>query len=221
MFRILVLLWAGLLTSSGADLTVKVSDNPAPTEVSEPIRALLQNKAVQLLAGERPVFEFWLVRELPLKSRPASNTNPFGAVPVAALLGVVSLSATGRDYRDDDVPPGIYTMRYLPQPQDGNHLGTAEFPSFALLVSPKLDAKPDSFTEAKPLVRASGKANPTDHPLVLSLRPASVAGSEFPTLATPIPEHKSVAIEMSARVPGDASPISIHFEIVYQGIGHK
>lgn len=221
-FGVASLFLAGGLCARAADMTVKVAEKPAPDSVHETIHSLLQNTAVQLVEDSKPVYEFWWVKEFKLPSKPAPPTSPFDGARPAALLGVISVSRTGRDYRDDDIPNGVYTLRYLLQPQDGNHLGTAEFPHFALLVPARLDTKPDAFTEARPLVRASSQGTATEHPLILSLRPLSL-GEEvpLPALATPIPDHHSVAVELSARSQTEGEPFKIRFEVVYRGVGHK
>jgi hypothetical protein len=43
------------------------------------------------------------------------------------------------DYKGGGIKEGVFTMRYLTQPADGNHLGTAPFNDFAVLLLPKND----------------------------------------------------------------------------------
>lgn len=202
-----------------ADLTLKVTDRPPPKELDPSLQKLLQPKAIQLLEGDQPAFEFWLVKELPLASKPASLAKALDAVKQATFLGAVSVPKARRDYRDDEIAAGVYTMRLALQPQDGNHLGSAEFPYFAALTPAKLDTKPDGVTDYKALVKVSSKETSTDHPVILSLRPANAEAGDSPQLVEPAPEHKSVRV----KVPGTAAneKASVVFEIVYQGIGHK
>ena len=110
-------------------------------------------------------------------------------------------------------------MRFVLQPQDGNHLGTAEFNCFAALVPARLVTKPEGITDYKGLVKASSKETATEHPLILSLRPASADPGEWPKLNAPAPEHKSARVKVPAKAGGDAA--SVVFEIVYEGRGHK
>ena len=187
----------------GADL--KVTDKAAPKEIDPSIQKLLQPKAIQ--AGP---YEFWLVSELP-------TAKGLDGLKQATLLGAVSLPKPARDYRDDEVAAGVYTMRLILQPQDGNHLGTSEFPQFAALTPAKLDTKPDGITDYKSLVKASSKETSTDHPVILSLRPVSSPSGEFPRLEEPAPEHKSVRVQ----VPVSGGKTGLAFDIVYEGLGHK
>jgi hypothetical protein len=189
---------------SAADLNLKVTELPPPKEVDPAIQNLLQPKAIQLADGDTPAFQFWLVKDVP-------EAKKLDTLQQAALLGVVSIPKSQRDYRDDEIAAGVYTMRFALQPQDGNHLGSSEFAYFAVLTPAKLDTRPDGIKTYKSLVKASSKETSTDHPMILSLRPTSSGKGDAPELVEPAPEHKSVRVKVSA----------LAFEIVYEGKGHK
>jgi hypothetical protein len=205
------------LAASAADVAVKVADKQPPNDIDASIRGLLQTKAIQVVSGDKPLYEFWLAKELPLQSKPASPAKALEAVKQATLLGVVSVPAAKRDYRDDEIAASAYTIRFGLQPQDGNHSGSAEFPYFAVLVPAKFDTKPDGIKDYKELVKISAKETSTDHPVVMSLRPAASAEGEA-KLTEPAPEHKAVRVRIPAK-GGDAAAIA--FEIVFEGKGHK
>src|SRR5437660_4378492 len=171
--------------SQAAELALKVAEKPPPGELDASIRNRLQAKAIQLLDGEKPAYEFWFSTEVPLQAKPASAAKALDTVKETTLLGAVSVASAKRDYRDDELPAGIYTIRFALQPQDGDHLGTAEYAYFGVLVSAKLDTKPDGFPEYKALVKASAKGVGAEHPVILSLRPASSDEGEFPKLSEP------------------------------------
>ncbi len=205
--------------ATAADLALKVADKEPPKELDASIRAKLQSKAVQLLDGEKPVYEFWFSAELPLLSKPASAGKALDAIKQATLLGAVAVSRDQRDYRDDELRAGVYTMRFALQPQDGNHLGTSEFNYFAVLTPAKIDNKLDGISDYKALVKASSKETSTDHPVILSLRPASSDQGDIPQLNTPAPDHKSVRVKVPAKAADEK--VRITFEIAYEGKGHK
>jgi hypothetical protein len=204
---------------SAAGLTLKVVDKEPPKELDTSIAARLQKSAVQLLDGDKPAYEFWFAAELPLTAKPASPAKALDAVKQTTLIGAVSIPKALRDYRDDELAAGVYTMRLALQPQDGNHLGTAEFSYFAVLIPARIDTKPDGITDYKLLVKASSKETATDHPVILSLRPPSSADGDAPKLCEPAAEHKSVRVKVPAKVGDEKS--SLVFEIVYEGKGHK
>jgi hypothetical protein len=199
--RCLFTLLITVVALHGADLTLKVADAPPPKEIDPSIQKLLQPKAIQLLEGDQPAFQFWLVNELP-------GAKALEGIKQATLLGVASVPKSQRDYRDDEIAAGVYTLRFALQPQDGNHLGTSDFNYFAVLTPAKLDTKPDGITEYKALVKASSKETSSEHPVILSLRPTKGDTLE---LVEPAPEHKSVRV----KIP----PLT--FEMVYEGKGHK
>ena len=112
-------------------------------------------------------------------------------------------------------------MRFALQPQDGNHLGTAEFNYFAVLVPAKLDRSPDGIADYKKLVKTSGKETASGHPTILSLRPPSTETEDAPKLNNPVPEHKSVRVKVPAKIGDGGERTSAIFEVVYEGKGHK
>jgi len=210
---------ASITSAVGAELTTKPGDKEAPAEVDASIRGVLQPKPIQVLGGGKPVLEFWLRKEVPLQSKPASAAKAMEAIKQATLLGVVSVPANYQDYRDDTIAAGTYTMRFALQPQDGNHLGTAEFQYFAVLTPVKLDSKLDGITDYKQLVKASSKETSTDHPVIVSLRPPSGEAGDSPKIVEPAAEHKSILLKVPGKAGAETAPIA--FEIVVEGKGHK
>src|SRR5204863_4379259 len=120
--QFLIILMVAATAAHAADVKLKSADLPPPKGVDASIQKLLQPKAIQLVEGDKPAFQFWLVNELPLQSKPASPAKALDAVKQPTLLGVVSVGSPQRDYRDDELAVGVYTMRFALQPQDGNHL---------------------------------------------------------------------------------------------------
>src|ERR1041385_8760835 len=117
--------------SSAADFSLKTADKPPPKEVGESIRSVLQPKAIELTSGEKPAFEIWLRQEIPLRSKPSSANEALSAVPETTLMGVVAVEDKGfQDYKGNDISTGTYTARFGLQPQDGDHLGTADYNTF-------------------------------------------------------------------------------------------
>jgi len=204
--------------SQAGDLTIKVADKAPPAEIGEPIRKTLQPKTIEVLDGDKPAFEFWFRSDIPLKSKPAAVNKALDCIQETVLLGAVSVGPGQRDYKDNEIAPGIYTMRFGLQPQDGDHLGTAEFPYFAVLVPAASDTQPDGIKSFKEMTRASGKNTASNHPVVLSLRPTSSDSGALPSLSEPAAEHKSVRVKVPARAGEEKT--SVVFELVCKGHGH-
>ena len=215
----LVILVVSTQITGAADLAVKRIDKEPPKEAGDSIKMVLTSKAVQLLDGGKTAFEFWFRSEIPLKSKAESPTKALQAIGEATLCGVVSVQADARDYKDNEIPPGLYTARFANQPQDGDHLGTAEFAYFLVLIPIQEDTQLNGISAYKPMVKASGKATPSGHPIVLSLRPGISADGEFPKLSEPAPDHKSISLKLPAKAPDSDQPTSVVFDLVFKGKG--
>ena len=111
--------------------------------------------------------------------------------------------------------PPNYSIRFGLQPQDGDHLGRAESPYFAVLLPIKADTDPSGIKTYKAMVKASGKATATGHPAVLSLRPPSGDGGQAPKLTAPAEDHKAILFKLPAKAAG--APADLIFELVYEG----
>jgi hypothetical protein len=223
-YKIVSKLFAALLlivgVTRGADLSVKTGNQAPPSQIAEPIRALLSSKPVQLLDGTKPVLQVWFRRDVPLKSKPSAPSSSLEVLSESTLLAAVSVEGSGfKDYKENAVPQGVFTARFVLQPQDGDHLGTAEFNTFLVLISPDTDKAPDTFTKFTPMVKASGKLTSTGHPLIVSLRPSSSSDGSFPALTEPASDHKAIRIKLPGKT-ADGQASDIIFELVYKGHGH-
>jgi hypothetical protein len=134
-----------------------------------------------------------------------------------SFLGVAVLPESRRDYKDNEIAPGTYTIHFGLQPQDGDHLGTSEFPFFAVLIPVKSDSALDAIKTYKAMVKASGKGTASGHPIVLALRPPSGEGGGAPTITTPAPDLKAVRLTLPAKAPDSDQPANITFELVFEG----
>ena len=198
-----------------ADFSIKRAETPTPKEISESIRAVLEPKAIQLVQEAKPVLEIWLRREVPLKA----NSAKLDSLRETTLVGAVAVRQPLRDYKDNEVAPGIYTARFILQPQDGDHLGSADFNTFVALVPAGADKELEGITKYTALTKASGKTTPSGHPAIFSLRPVSGEGKSAPGVIEPAPEHKAIRLSLDAKGPG-GEKIALPFDLVFEGHGH-
>jgi hypothetical protein len=168
----LVSVVTGRLAAQDAKYAIKPANNPAPKELSESVRKLMSEKSLQLVSGTNVVSELWLRKNLPVKATPEQIKNglTYREIEESSILGAVRLEQEWSDYRKQKVKPGVYTLRLGFQPMDGDHMGTAPYPEFCLLVPANIDQKPDPM-EAKELREVSAKSNGGSHPTVLLLFP--------------------------------------------------
>lgn len=179
MFRTSGLIAAGVLLpvvlvfAADAKYTIKTSNLPPPKELAEPIRKLMSDQAVQLLDSKGTVLcELWLRKSLPVKATAEQLKNglAYHDLEESTILGAIRFNQASSDYRKHKVKPGVYTLRLGFQPMDGDHMGTAPFPEFCLVLSVKEDTKPDPL-ETKQLQEMSAKAMGSSHPGVFLLFP--------------------------------------------------
>jgi hypothetical protein len=145
--------------AADAKYTIKQATTSAPPELKEPIRTLLNEQSVQLFDGPGLLAEVWFRKEVPAKATPEQVKNgiTYRELEETTLLGAIRVDRQMTDYRKQKINPGVYTLRLGFQPMDGDHMGTAPYSEFCLLVPAKSDDKPDPM-DAKALRELSGKA---------------------------------------------------------------
>ena len=206
------------ITQIQAELSLNTVEKAPPDSLGDSIKGVLDNKVVQLLDGDRPIFEFWFRTPLAIKSKPASIDKSLAALEQPTLIGAAKIHEDLRDYRDDDLYGGVHTMRFGLQPEDGNHLGTSEFRYFAVLIPTKLDQELDGVATYKRLSKLSSQETSSEHPMILSLRPVKKSGDSLPSLHEPAPDHKSIRISL-AGMTADGAEANLVFDLVYEGMG--
>ena len=220
MLKIIFTILLIAMPLAAAEFSVKVTTTPVPKDVSAAVKKTLGKDCIQLSIGGKPWLEFWLRAPLPLKAKPAKPEKALDALATATLMGVVRVHKSGRDYRDDDLYQGVFTMRYGKIPGDGNHLGATDFPYFAVLIPAKKDPKLDTYKTFKTMTKASLKDTASEHPMILSLRPAKKAAAT-PTIIEPAPEHRSILLKTAGQLKGDKKRIEIPLQVVFEGFGEQ
>jgi len=176
-FPVLVALVLSASSAPAADpFSIKVTDKAEPPkELKDSIRKLLAEKSVQFLDVKgNQLAEIWFRKELPAKATDAQIQNglTYQEVSPATLVGAVRIKDTLGDYRKQKIKGGVYTMRLAMQPMDGDHMGTAPYGEFLLLVPASADEGKETF-EPEKLHDLSKKASGTGHPAVFMLFPVA------------------------------------------------
>jgi hypothetical protein len=110
--------------------------------------------------------DIWLVQKL---ERSAGGTG-WANVESGTLVGAMRVSGDFKEIRGKAVKPGVYTLRYGLQPQNGDHLGISTFRDFVLLSPAALDTDPKALG-FDGVVALSKEVIGTAHPASLSLDP--------------------------------------------------
>ena len=140
-----------------------LTDKP-PAALAAGISSRLSPTA-KVIAGQATL-EIWLVRNLE-----RSGDGPgWSTVESGALVGAVRVTGEFKEIRGKAVKPGVYTLRYGQQPQNGDHLGISTFREFLLLSPAAIDTDP-KVLGFDGVVALSKEVIGTAHPASLSLDP--------------------------------------------------
>jgi len=152
--------------------------------VSAAVKGSLEDKGYQVKdAGGAPVAELWLRKDIPnSKSASAVSGSDFYAIPLSTLVGVIKFDKEATDFRGTEkIKPGVYTMRYNLQPEDGDHQGTSPRRDHVLLSPVADDQDPAANPKFDDLVKMSRKIAGGNHPCVLFLGQPD-PGAKFPSM---------------------------------------
>jgi hypothetical protein len=206
----LVLVASPVIAADGK-YSVRSAKNAPPKGLKEPIAKVLAASSLEFLDEKGAVIaEVWLRTEVPAKATAEQIKNglTYREVEEGTLFAAVRFDRTVTDYRKQKIMPGVYTLRLGFQPMDGDHMGTAPYSEFFLIVPAATDDKPDA-TEAKQLREDSAKAAKTSHPAVLLLFPNS----------KPENEPKLVSKENNHWVLFFKAPVAVESQKTTLGVG--
>ncbi|HEX7284018.1 MAG TPA: hypothetical protein VF239_18315 [Vicinamibacterales bacterium] len=140
-----------------------LTDKP-PAELAAGVAARLA-PAAKVVAGPATL-EIWLVQKLE-----KSGDGPgWSSVESGTLVGAMRVSGEFKEIRGKAVKPGVYTLRFGMQPQNGDHLGISTFREF-LLISPAAIDQDPKVLGFDGVVALSKEVIGTAHPASLSLDP--------------------------------------------------
>lgn len=182
LLALLALIFIATATSTQS-YKLESSASPAPQDLAGPVRDTLSGNALHVTGPNGPLCEIWLAKTVQAAATPDTSLGVnFGQIAPGALVGAVKFDAAGGDYRGQPIKPGVYTLRYMLQPVDGNHQGVSPYRDYLLAVPAAADSDAGSLT-ADNLFKVSRKAAGTGHPSVWSLVPADNAPATLPAIA--------------------------------------
>jgi hypothetical protein len=152
--------------------TAKVEKIAPPNKLAEPIQKRLDEQALVVRDGENVVMRVWFRTVIPAKAteEQVKNGITYREIPEGTLVGAIEFPEKFTDYRKQELPAGVYTLRFAMQPDIGDHTGTSPHPDFCLLC-PASEDKNDEEIEKEKLIELSSKVNEGRHPAVLLLWP--------------------------------------------------
>lgn len=180
--------------ADGKGLVAKIVKEDPPNQLAAPIRSLLSKSAIRLQKDGKTVADIWLIDSV---TSAKGDSVQYSDLSYSALLGAIRFAQPWKDYRSQKIPAGVYTIRYATQPQDGDHMGTAPYPTFAVLIAAKFDPKADPYGPKELAERSAASIN-TTHPAVLLLFPAKKAEAK-PALMPYPNDHVALVIRHMVR----------------------
>ncbi|MCU0703369.1 MAG: hypothetical protein MUF18_05195 [Fimbriiglobus sp.] len=163
---------AALASAEPPKLALSTAKADPPKELAEAIAKLLDQQAVSVTSDAAVSLTLWFRAELPTAATAEQIKNglTYREIPEGTLLGVVKFEKAFTDFRKQEIPAGVYTLRLAVQPDTGDHTDTAPHQDFALLLPAASDTTADAI-EVQQAVKLSLKATGGDHPAVMLLYP--------------------------------------------------
>lgn len=162
--------------------SVEALSQAAPSEgVSADIAGTLSDAGMSVKRdGSRAVCEIWLCKSLVVKAGFQPSASVLYPLEAGQLIGLMRFPRKAEDFRGQEIPRGVYTVRYAWQPEDGNHVGTSDTRDF-LLLSPVVDDQQLAAPDPKTLLERSASVAGSTHPAMLCLLKPAESG-ELPSL---------------------------------------
>lgn len=159
------------------EYSVEVIDSaPETDDISAEFLKLFADKGIRIKrGGTRTAGEIWWTKQWEIDPEFEVSEERLYPFEPGQLIGLLHFSRRGKDFRDQSVSSGWYTLRFGLQPIDGNHEGTSPTRDFLLLVAAESD-EPEKFWGTDELNESSSEAAGTTHPAMFCMRRATEGG---------------------------------------------
>jgi hypothetical protein len=184
---LLVLIFAGatLLAAPRASAQAYQLEKAAaapPGALSAAVRDTLNAEALRVMGPRGLLCEVWLRKALPAAA--AATDEPdvkMTRLAEGTLFGAMRLPGDTKDFRQQTIHAGVYTLRYVWQPVTADHLGTADQRDFLLVAPAAIDTNPANVSHDD-AVNLSLQVTNTKHPSVWSLSPLAAGAGTLPAM---------------------------------------
>ena len=172
---VLVAVVPGVMQASAEQYTLEKAGAP-PEELAASVREALAPEGWRVVGPSGPLCEVWIRKVIPAKREASQELGiAFPELAEGTLIGAIRFLAPTGDYRRARVKPGVYTMRHMLYPVDGNHMGVAPQRDFVLL-SPAGEDSGAAAMAPSDLLAFSRKASGGGHVSVWRLEATEAAG---------------------------------------------
>jgi hypothetical protein len=163
-FVILAVAIAAVATASAQSTVTPLPEKP-PSQLAPAIAAALQPSGAKAIVGGATL-DIWWAQAIAL----GSDGPGWSTVESGTLAGAMRVTGAFKEIRGKVVQPGVYTLRYGLQPQNGDHLGISTFREFLVLSPAAVDTDP-KVLGFDGVVALSKQVIGTSHPAGLSIDP--------------------------------------------------
>lgn len=186
-----------------------------PDTLSASVRESLSQSGYRVIDRDgKTVCDVWLRKELPILAKFNELLDLKYPIEPGTLVGAIRFPNDTSDYRKQAIKAAAYTLRYGHQPQDGNHLGTAQYRDF-VIVGPASDDKSPETVTADKAIEMSTKVTRSTHPAILSLLPP-LKRDTVPSMAHDDTLDLEVLVAKVAAKPGSTVK-TVQIELVTVG----
>ena len=166
---VLLLLLAPSAARSAEYSAQALKEAPPAGELPEDIAGQLAASGWKVMQGEkRVVCEIWPAKAWAAKPDFEPSDTVFVPLQPGSLVGVLRFTRKGADFRGQEIPTGLYTLRYANQPVDGNHVGTFATRDFLLMLPASADQSAKPIAEMD-LFKVSAQSAESNHPAIVPL----------------------------------------------------
>ncbi len=178
----LILAWLSAPSSAQEYKLEALAEAPPADALAKPIVDALQVTGYRLTRGaDQVVCDLWFCKTWELDADFKPNPTVLYPFRAGELIGALRFPRSGDDFRDQQIRTGVYTLRYLQQPVDGNHVGTSPTLDFLLMIRTS-DDKTVAPIETMRLIELSAEASGSGHPAILCLQDPGTKPEKTPEL---------------------------------------
>jgi hypothetical protein len=200
----LVLCSLVLVANAYAQPKVSSLSEKPPTDLAPAVASLLQPAGVKVVAGGATL-DLWWVQSL-------GGDGGWSGVESGTLAGAMRVTGAFKEIRGKVVAPGVYTLRYGQQPQNGDHLGISTYRDFLLLSPASVDTDP-KVLGFDGVVALSKQVIGTSHPASLSIDPPEDAPGAVLSTYKNDSGHDGIVFEIPRKPAG-----TIKFGLIVSGV---
>jgi hypothetical protein len=214
---VVLLVTLAVAASSADKYKVAELKEDAPKELAAQVRGVLAKNGYRVSGPDgKTVCDVWLVAELRIADGFQEQLDLKYPIEPGTLVGAIRFPGDTMDYRKQQIKAGAYTLRYGHQPQDGNHLGTAQFRDFVILGPADGDKSPAAISQDD-ATELSTKVTKKTHPAILSLLPPQSGRKQLPGMAHDDTLNLEVLV---AKTAGKAGKTTKDIQIELVTVGH-